>query len=123
MLHGLKEFVVDEPSQTLSLERERAGLFVHYIAPEPLRFKQWSGYEPPPDIDFMGGRTFPTQWHVEASTITPREQVFVLTVLRPYRINERPEKSVTVEQNETAILVRALARKTNNHCRFEETRN
>jgi hypothetical protein len=54
----------------------------------------------------MGGRTFPTQWHVEASTTTPREQVFVLTVLRPYRIGESLEKSITVEQNETAILIR-----------------
>jgi hypothetical protein len=105
MLHALKEFAVDEPSQMLTLQRERAGLFVHYIAPEPLRFKQWSGYEPSPDIDFMGGRTFPTQWHVEASTTTPREQVFVLTVLRPYRIGENLEKSITVEQNETAILI------------------
>jgi hypothetical protein len=106
MLHALKEFAVDEPSQMLTLQRERAGLFVHYIAPEPLRFEQWSGYEPSPDIDFMGGRTFPTQWHVEASTTTPREQVFVLTVLRPYRIGESLEKSITVEQNETAILIR-----------------
>jgi hypothetical protein len=106
MLHALKEFAVDEPSQMLTLQRERAGLFVHYIAPEPLRFKQWSSYEPSPDIDFMGGRTFPIQWHVEASTTTPREQVFVLTVLRPYRIGENLEKSITVEQNETAILIR-----------------
>jgi hypothetical protein len=106
MLHALKEFAVDEPSQMLTLQSERAGLFVHYIAPEPLRFKQWSSYEPSPDIDFMGGRTFPIQWHVESSTTTPREQVFVLTVLRPYRIGENLEKSITVEQNETAILIR-----------------
>lgn len=105
MLHGLREFAVDEPSQTLFLERERAGLLVHYISPEPLRFRQWSGYEPEPDIAFMGGRTFPTQWHVEASTVTSRESAFVLTVLRPYRKGEMAEGQITVEENETAILI------------------
>jgi len=53
----------------------------------------------------MGGRTFPTQWHVEASTTTPREQVFVLTVLRPYRRDERPAEPLKVEQNESAVLL------------------
>ncbi|MCS7265268.1 MAG: DUF4962 domain-containing protein [Armatimonadetes bacterium] len=106
MLHGLSEFVVNEPAQMLTLERERAGLLVHYIAPEPLRFRQWSGYEPKPDIDFMGGRTFPTQWHLEASTTTELERVFTLTVLRPYRKGERLERTLSVEQNETAILLK-----------------
>lgn len=108
MLHGLSEFVVDEPKQTLAFERERAGLLVHYIAPESLRFRQWSGYEPQPDIVYMGGRTFPTQWHIEASTTTQREQIFTLTVLRPYRRGERIERTLTVEQNETAILLKVL---------------
>lgn len=105
MLHGLSEFVVDEQSQTLILERERAGLIVNYIAPEPLRFRQWSGYEPMPDIAYMGGRTFPTQWHVEASTVTPREQAFVLTVLRPYRKGERIEKPITVVRKDEATFL------------------
>lgn len=106
MLHGLSEFVVNEPAQMLTLERERAGLLVHYIAPEPLRFRQWSGYEPKPDIEFMGGRTFPTQWHLEASTTTERERIFTLTVLRPYRKGEKLEITLAVEQNETAILLK-----------------
>jgi hypothetical protein len=106
MLHGLSEFALNEASQTLTLERERAGVVVRYIAPEPLRFRQWSGYEPQPDIVYMGGRTFPTQWHVEASTTTPMERVFTLTILRPYRVGKRPQGLVSVERNRTTLLLR-----------------
>ncbi|MCX7643484.1 MAG: hypothetical protein N2116_06725, partial [Armatimonadetes bacterium] len=55
---------------------------------------------------FMGGRTFPTQWHLEASTTTERERIFTLTVLRPYRKGEKLEITLAVEQNETAILLK-----------------
>lgn len=105
MLHGLSEFQVNEQAQMLTLEREKAGVLVNYIAFEPLGFRQWSGYNPEPDIAYMSGRTFPTQWHVEASTKTKRERVFLLTVLRPYRKGQRLEPSVHIEQNETAILL------------------
>ncbi len=100
MLHGLSEFILDEAAQRLILERERAGVLVHYVAPSPLRFRQWSGYEPPPE------QKFPTQWHVEASTVEPQERVFVLTVLRPYRKGQQPALDISVEQNQTAILLR-----------------
>lgn len=109
MLHGLSEFNVEEKAQRLRLERGKAGLLVHFIAPEPLRFRQWSGYDPEPDKAFMGGRTFPIQWHVEASTTTPRQEVWTLTVLRPYRQGQSPEPALQVEQNPTAILLRLSA--------------
>ncbi len=99
MLHALNEFVVDESKQTLLVERERAGVWVHYLAPQPLRFRQWSGYEPPPE------REFPTQWHVEASTTEPRERMLVLTVLRPYRKGQRPAPDITAEESATAFLL------------------
>ncbi len=99
MLHALSEFTVDESKQTLLVEREQAGVLVHYLAPQPLRFRQWSGYEPPPE------QKFPTQWHVEAGTMEPREQMFVLTVLRPYRKGQRPISDITVEESATAFLL------------------
>ena len=109
MLHGLSQFEVNESAQTLVLARERAGVTVHYLAPEPLRFRQWSGYEPGLDKDYLESTNrpgFPTQWHVEASTATQHERVFALTVLRPYRKGQQKEHAIQTKQNDTAILLR-----------------
>ncbi|MCI0464807.1 MAG: DUF4962 domain-containing protein, partial [Gemmataceae bacterium] len=106
MLHGLGQFRLDEAAQTLQLQRDRAGVWVHYLMPEPLRLRQWTGYEPPPDSAYLGasGRAgFPTQWHVEARTTTPHERFLAVTVLRPYRTGQRLDSALRVEQNDTAI--------------------
>jgi len=108
MLHGLTPFEMDESAQTLTLERERAGVMVHYLAPELLHFHQWSGYEPDIDKDYLESINrsgFPAQWHVEASTVTQHERVFVLTVLCPYRKGQQIEPLLQTEQNDTAILL------------------
>ena len=55
-----------------------------------------------------GRSEFPMQWHVEASIAAPKENAFVLTVLRPYRRGRQPELRVQVEESETAILLQAM---------------
>src|SRR5688572_17475155 len=62
MLHGLKEFEVDEGEGRLGLEMAKAGVDVQYVSTEPLKFRQWDGFDPKPT------REFPNQWHLEAST-------------------------------------------------------
>jgi hypothetical protein len=108
-LHGLSEFRLDEPAQTLRLERDNADLCVNFVAPEPLRLRQWTGYDPPPDAEYLGGTGrpgIPPQWHVEAGTSTKQERAFVVTVLRPTRKGQRPDPAVRVEQTDTALLLR-----------------
>lgn len=112
MLHALTPFEVDARAQRLRVERERAGAFVHYIAPSPLRMRQWDGYTPPPDADYLrsvGWREMPNQWHVEASTTRRHSEVLTITLVRPYLKSRRPPQEVTVEENDTAILIRTTA--------------
>lgn len=84
LLHALSPFTVDQHRSELTLERPRAGLAVKYLAPVPLDFRQWDGFEPPPD------KEFPNQWHVEAGTRDKQRQLELLTVLVPYRHGQRP---------------------------------
>jgi hypothetical protein len=101
MLHALAEFSVDPDQQRLSVTQPRAGVTVRYLSPTPLAFRQWDGYEPPPD------REFPNQWHVEASTQTKEREVGMLTVLLPHRPGRQVEWSLERVESETAIGVRA----------------
>jgi hypothetical protein len=88
MLHGLSEFSLDEGAQQLRLERPKAGVLVDYISDAPLSLRQWTGYEPGPDMRYLTsvGRAegIPPQWHVEASTRQPAARVWTVTLMRPY---------------------------------------
>ena len=79
MLHALKEFTVDDKAALLSVERTNASVTVKYLSPEPLTFRQWDGFNPPPK------KEFPNQWHVEAGTLEKRKEVAMLTVIVPHR--------------------------------------
>jgi hypothetical protein len=88
MLHGLSEFKVDEGSQQLRLERSAAGVLVDYAAEPPLAFKQWTGYDPEPDMRYLksiGRDGMPRQWHVEASSRNAAQETWTATVMRMYR--------------------------------------
>lgn len=112
MLHALVPFEVEMRQQRLRIERERAGAYIHYLAPSPLRMRQREGYTPPPDAEYLrsiGHRGFPNQWHVEASTVRRHPEVFTLTVVRPYLRPRRPAPEIEVEENDTALLIRTLS--------------
>ncbi len=112
MLHALTPFEVEEPAQRLRIERERAGAWIHYLAPSPLRMRQWDGYTPPPDAEYLrsvGSAGFPNQWHVEATTARRHFEVFTLTIIRPYPKSRRPAPDVDIEQNDTALLIRTAS--------------
>ncbi|MBE7502873.1 MAG: heparinase II/III family protein [Verrucomicrobiales bacterium] len=101
LLHALSEFTVDPGQQRLSVTQPKAGVTVRYLAPAPLAFRQWDGYEPPPD------REFPNQWHVEASTPTKEHEVGMLTVLLPYRTGQQVVWTLERVESGTAVGVRA----------------
>ncbi len=112
MLHALVPFAVEERLQRLRVERERAAAYIHYHAPSSLRLRQWDGYNPPPDADYLrsvGSAGFPNQWHVEAATPRRQTAVFTLTVIRPYLKSQPPQPEIEVEENDTALLIRTVA--------------
>ncbi len=108
MLHSAAPF--ETAGQRLMLEREHAGVLVDYVAPEPLKLRTWTGYDPAPNYKYLesvkNART-PDQWHVEASTTTAQASAFVLTVMRPYRNGQRPAGDVRVERERDAIVLDA----------------
>jgi len=85
MLHGLRQFDVDTAQARLSLDLPRAGLTAQYLSPVPLTFRQWDGFDPPPD------QPFPNQWHVEAATRTAQPHLGMVTVLVPHRTGQRTD--------------------------------
>jgi hypothetical protein len=101
MLHGFKPFSVDEAARAVKLEQTRAGVVARYLSPVALGFRQWSGFDPPPN------KEFPEQWHVEAGTLEKREEMGMLTVLVPYRKGQ-PPREFTAErvESETATGVK-----------------
>lgn len=107
MLHSAAEFAVD--GQKLKIERERAGVLVDYIAPEPLKVRTWTGYDPEPDYKYLASvknAGIPAQWHAEASTSAPRDGIAVFTVLRPYRKGAAPQEAVEARRDASSTVVR-----------------
>ncbi len=110
MLHGATSFKLDEATQSMSLEREHAGVQVQYIAPAALRFKQWTGYDPEPNWKYLKDASktvIPAQWHVEASTATPANSAFVVTVLRPYKKGSAPSDPIRTQRNGNVVTIQA----------------
>ena len=83
-------------SAELRIDRVRLIPMFPYVGCEPLRLRQWDGYDPPPGSGKAAnmGRTFPNQWHVEAASQTPMSKAFTVTVLRPYRTGSAPAGAV-----------------------------
>jgi len=74
---------------------------VDYVSEQPLKLRQWQGYEPQPDHSYLASIKspgIPMQWHVEAATAAPAEGSFTLTVLRPFRRGAQPDSPVKVER-------------------------
>ncbi len=97
MLHALSEFEIDANGARLLLSRPKAGCEVLYLASAPLRFRQWDGYDPKPT------RTFPNQWHVEASTAESASAVKVMTVIVPRRAEAASSVHAVRMEEQTAI--------------------
>jgi hypothetical protein len=102
MLHALAPFEVDEARAALAVEQPKAGVTAKYFAPGPLRFRQWDGYQPPPD------KPFPNQWHLEAGTAEPSRHMALLTAIVPHRAGHWADWSGERMETETAVGVRLI---------------
>lgn len=108
MLHALQPFEVDESAQRLLLDRGKAGVEVTYVAPQPLRFRQWTGYEPEPDWEYLRSvhrPPIPPQWHVEAGSQAPAREMTTLAVLRVFGAGGRPLSPVTAQRHGESVTL------------------
>jgi hypothetical protein len=78
-LHSLEEMKIDQPSETVYIQRGAARLKVQFLMPEDLRFEQKDGFPVMP----LG--RYPTQWHLTAHADPPAVSRRFITVLLPYR--------------------------------------
>lgn len=93
VLHGQQPFQLDEAHRRLVLDREKAGVVIDYVTQAALEFRQWTGYTPAPDkqyLDSISRPMIPPQWHVEASTREGAINNLTFTALRPYRKGTKP---------------------------------
>ena len=108
MLHGWEEFELDETRQRIILDRGDAGVVVDYVAPELLKLRQWSGYEPEPDAAYLqsvGRKPLPSQWHVEAASSNPRDKLFAVAVIRVFRDGKIPQTLVRAARSEGSLAI------------------
>lgn len=110
MLHAPQAFQVDESQQRLVLDRGAAGVIVEYAAPQPLKLRQWTGYDPEPDAEYLASvkrPPIPPQWHVEASADKPTDDVFTVTVLRVFRQGQTPGSQMRVSRDGGTLRIAA----------------
>ncbi len=100
MSHGLKPFLVNTQECKLTLQARKAGVEISYLAPFPLEFRQFDGFEPKPEKDF------PNQWHVEASTKPKSKELLMLTVLAPFQTPAKPQWRFERIETPSAIGIR-----------------
>ncbi|MBI4877846.1 MAG: DUF4962 domain-containing protein [Acidobacteria bacterium] len=109
MLHAHQAFDVDQAGQKLTVNRGPAGVLVDYAAAQPLKMRQWTGYDPEPDWEYLKSvksSGIPPQWHVEASSVEPATRALTLTVLRPYKQGAAPQSKAVVERQAGGVRLR-----------------
>ncbi|HOC56025.1 MAG TPA: DUF4962 domain-containing protein [Verrucomicrobiota bacterium] len=100
MLHAPGPFTLDAAAGRATVEQPKAGATVQYLSPVPLSFRQWDGYEPKPERDF------PNQWHLEAGTQDPRQDIQVLTVIVSCRAGKATPWNARRLESRAAVGVR-----------------
>ncbi len=100
MLHALKAFDLNEPAGRLSIQMPQAGVAVQYLSSDALKFRQWDGYNPPPN------KPFPNQWHVEASTQAKSSSAGILTVIIPHKAAQSDPWSAQRIETDSALAAR-----------------
>jgi hypothetical protein len=105
LLHAQAPFELDAEGQRAILDRGRAGVAVDYVAPQPLRLRQWTGYDPEPDYEYLkaaGNPPIPPQWHLEAAS-PPAKGAFTVLLLRVFRDGRRPGAVPQVERDAASL--------------------
>ncbi|MEA1952503.1 MAG: DUF4962 domain-containing protein, partial [Planctomycetota bacterium] len=85
-LHAVNRFGADDP-RAISLRVKDVGCKISILAPEGLELSQTDQYDPNPRP-----RITLREWHLSADTTTAAEKVEFITILRPYRIDDKVAK-------------------------------
>lgn len=112
MLHALGPFALQAGGQRLQVERGAAGVRVDYLSDTPLDLRQWTGYDPEPDHEYLrsvGNPAIPPQWHVEAATREAAARTLTFTVLRVYRNGRSPQTEAVLERDASRARLRVTA--------------
>ena len=107
MFHALGRFSIDSRSRQVTLIRPRARMRIRFYWDGSLALRQWSGYEPAPDVKFLRGRRFPTQWHLEVASREPKTRGLFVAVMELQPVGfDPPFDGVRVEAGADAYVVR-----------------
>jgi hypothetical protein len=107
MLHAQTRFEMDEAGMQAVVDREKAGVVIQYASQHPLRLRQWTGYDPAPDkqyLDSVRNAGIPEQWHLEAATQQAAQSMTVATILRVFEGKQRPEGQASTRREGDAIV-------------------
>ncbi len=104
LLHARETMNVDGSRSRVTVEKGDARLRVDFLKPAPLSFDQVSGWDPPLPVP----EEAPPQFHLTASTTTPKERVRFVTVMFPHREatdENLPEARLLEAQGGIAVAV------------------
>jgi len=97
LLHALNQMKVDERTGVIRVQNEDAKLVVRLVATEPLRYSQRDWFPVAPELDEATARTaslaarrerYANQWHLNARTGKPAQEIKFAAVMVPYRASE-----------------------------------
>jgi hypothetical protein len=112
MLHALEPFHADPARLRLEVRRGAAGVRIDYLSEIPLVLRQWTGYEPEPDHEYLqsvGNPPIPPQWHAEAAGREAVRRTLTFTVLRVYRGEQVPSADVVCVRDHAGARVRVVS--------------
>jgi hypothetical protein len=104
---------IPKGSQSLILDREKAGVVADYVSERRLKMRQWTGYEPEPNHAYLASIKspgIPPQWHVEAASTEAADSAFTLTVLRPYKKGRQPSSPIRTERTASGLSITFVRR-------------
>jgi hypothetical protein len=98
LLHTDERMIIDEKQAAVRAESERGACTVEFLWPESPEISQTSEFDPPPWDELE-------QWHLTASTVTPRTEVTLVTVLRPHAAEAGPDEPSSAEVDGDVVEV------------------
>ncbi|HDY87692.1 MAG TPA: DUF4962 domain-containing protein, partial [bacterium] len=101
-IHALSEMSIDELNKSITISQGNIKLETFFLQKEELSFKQFKGFPVPPELGEED------QWHVTASAVSKKKAAHFITLLVPYKEEQKPEfsiKQVTEKSNEISIII------------------
>jgi hypothetical protein len=106
LLHAVKQMETDERSGSIFVRNDDARMVVRLVASTPYRFAQRTGFPVRPEAAtntayVTGEAAFPDQWHLNAATRQPVQEIKFLAILVPYRASEQQPEIVPLKTGDS----------------------